>query len=151
LRSQVPVEAVMEILRDQKLRPFLLDIETDSTIYQDELTEKQARAEFLQAFSNAAAATQPLIQSGQAGAKLSGLMLIFALAPYRVGRNLDAAIEEFIEQAPAAHAQQQDDDLEQGLVQAQLELAKAEMAKVQSQTEANQANAALKMQELALK
>ena len=151
LRSQVPVEAVMEILRDQKLRPFLLDIETDSTIYQDELTEKQARAEFLQAFSNAAAATQPLIQAGQAGAKLAGLMLKFALAPYRVGRELDAAIEEFIEQAPAALAQQQDNELEQGLVQAQLELAKAEMAKVQSQTEANQANAALKMQELELK
>ena len=41
--------------------------------------------------------------------------------------------------------------VEQGLVQAQLELAKAEMAKGQSQTEANQANAALKMQELELK
>ena len=41
------VEAVEQLLKSQKIRPFVLDIETDSTIQPDENAEKQKRVEFM--------------------------------------------------------------------------------------------------------
>ena len=52
LNTHILVDSVSQrdFLRDQKVRPFVLDIETDSTIQPDEQAEKQARTEFMQAF-----------------------------------------------------------------------------------------------------
>ena len=149
--AAVTIEQVMALLRKDRIRGFSIDIETDSTVLTDEMTEKQQRAEFLGAFNQAGQSIMAMTAAGEAGAKLAGGVLKFALAPYRVGRDLDAMIDEFIEQAPAALAAQQGEEPDDGLAAAQMQLAQAEMAKVQSQTEANQANAQLKMQELQLK
>src|SRR3546814_7856612 len=51
--SQVPIEDVMKLLRDDKGRNFTFEIESSSTIMTDELQEKQSRNEFMQAFTNA--------------------------------------------------------------------------------------------------
>src|SRR3546814_7014182 len=48
--SQVPIEDVMKLLRDDKGRNFTFEIESSSTILTDELQEKQSRNEFMQAF-----------------------------------------------------------------------------------------------------
>lgn len=152
LEQAVVIEDVMKLVRDQRGRSLIIDIETDSTVMTDELAEKSARSEFLTAFSGAISAIQPLMAAGEKGAKLAGSMMKFALQPFNVSRDLDATIDEFVEAAPeiaAAMGEQEPDD--GGLGAAQMKLAEAEMAKVQSQTEANNANAALKAQELQLK
>lgn len=151
LANTVPIEDVMEMLRDSRGMNFVIDIETDSTILTDEMAEKESRAQFLQAFSNAAAAIQPLIAAGEKGAELAGGILKFALQPYRANRQLDDLIDEFVETAPEAMAQQQDDGETAELAAAQMRLAEAEMQKAQAQIAKVQADAALKEQELQLR
>ncbi|CDP50697.1 Methyl-accepting chemotaxis protein [Devosia sp. DBB001] len=152
--EQVPIEDVMKLLRDDKARGFAFEIATDSTVLTDEMEEKASRSELLAAFASAMQQLLPLFQLGPAGVNLAGEMLKFALQPYRVGRTLNAAVDELIASAPQmaqAMADQKGGGQDDGLAAAQMELAKAEMAKVESQTQANQANAQLKMQELELK
>lgn len=153
-REQVAIEDVMELLKDQKARAFSIEIETDSTILTDEMGEKQARAEFLQAFSNASAAVTPLLQAGEAGAKLAGGMLKFAIAPFRAGRQLDALVDDFVDAAPqmaASMAGGEGGEAEQALVEAQNKLAEAEMKKAEAQTLKVQTDAQGKVQDLQLR
>ena len=145
------IEEIMALFRDQKARAFAIDIETDSTIMVDEIAEKQSRAEFLTAFSNASAAIQPLLMAGEAGATLAGGMLKFALAPYRAGRELDGMIDDFVETAPQMMQQQGGGEAEQALVEAQNKLAEAEIMKANAQTQKVTADAQGKMQELTLR
>lgn len=149
--AKVSIDAVMDILRNQKLRPFMLDIETDSTIFPDEQMEKQQRGEFMQAFSNSMMALQPLLAAGEAGANLAGEMLKFALAPFRAGRQLEGVIDEFVKNAPQEMAAQQNGGETEELAQAHMQLAQAELMKAQAQGQNYQAQAQLKMQELELK
>ena len=39
---------MVQIMRDDKLRAYNIDVETDSTVFSDENAEKQTRIEFLQ-------------------------------------------------------------------------------------------------------
>lgn len=148
--DQVTIDDVMKLFRDQKARAFAIDIETDSTIMTDEMGEKQARSEFLQAFSAASTAVTPLLQAGEAGAKLAGGMLKFAIAPFRAGRQLDALVDDFVDAAPqiaASMAQDGAGEDQKALIEAQNKLADAEMAKAQAQTLKVQADAQAKSAE----
>lgn len=129
--SLVPIDDVIDLLRDDKARSFAFEVETDSTILTDEIAEKQARAEFMQAFTGASQALMGLASMGEAGGKLAGEMFKFALAPYRAGRQMAAAVDGFIDAAPgmASAAQGSPDD---GLVAAQGKLAEAEMEKARA-------------------
>lgn len=150
LAATVPIEDVMDMLRDTRGMNLVIDIETDSTILTDEMAEKQSRSEFLQAFSNASMAIQPLMMAGEPGAQLAGGILKFALQPYRANRQLDDLIDEFVDNAPNIAAQAGEGE-EDGLAAAQMELAKAELMKAQAQGQNYQAQAQLKAQELELK
>ncbi len=151
LSATVPIEDVMDMLRDTRGMNLVIDIETDSTILTDEIAEKQSRAEFLQAFSTATQSVAMLMQAGEPGANLAGGILKFALQPYKANRQLDDLIDEFIEKAPQALAERQAEGEDDGLAAAQMELAKAEMQKAEAQIAKVQADAQLKMQELQLR
>lgn len=141
---KVPIEDVMSLLRDDRVRSFTFEIESSSTILTDELQEKQTRNEFMSEFATASQALMGLSGMGEQGAKLAGEMLKFVLAPYRAGRTLDGAIDEFIDAAPqmAAAAKGQEGESEE-LVKAQQELAEAEKIKGQAAMAGVQAKAAL--------
>lgn len=99
LANTVTVEAIMLLLRQQRIRPFVLQIATDSTIQPDENAEKAARNEFAQAFSQMTAALGPLIQAApKETAPLAGELLKFVLAPFRAGRSMDQAVDDFVQQ-----------------------------------------------------
>src|SRR4029077_20003812 len=51
IATKPTIEQVLQFLKDQKTKAFVLDIETDSTIMVNEQAEKQGRAEFLQMLS----------------------------------------------------------------------------------------------------
>lgn len=95
----VTIEKVFGLLKSQRLRPFVLQIATDSTIQPDENAEKAARAEFGQAFAQITTALGPLLQADPGAAPFAGEMLKFMLAPFRAGRQMDQAIDEFVQQA----------------------------------------------------
>jgi hypothetical protein len=127
----VPIDDVIDLLRDDKARSFAFEIETDSTILTDEVAEKQSRAEFMTAFTGASQALMSLAGLGEQGAKLAGEMFKFALAPYRAGRQMNAAIDAFIDAAPSMAAAMQPGD-DGGLAEAQGKLAEAEMEKARA-------------------
>jgi hypothetical protein len=143
LRRTVVIEDVMKVIKDKRTRGLIIDIETDSTVMVDEMAEKQARAEFLQAFTGASAAVQPLLMAGEAGAKLAGALLKFSMQPFNANRELDSLIDDFVEKAPELAAQQgQADDGSAELAAAQNKLAEAEGIKAQAAMASVQAKAA---------
>jgi len=94
----VTVEQVFGMLTSQKVRPFILQIATDSTIQPDENAEKAARSEFGAAFAQATTAMGPLVQTAPAeSADFVGEMLKFMMAPFRAGRPMEQAIDDFVE------------------------------------------------------
>lgn len=92
-------EAAIALLKDPLQRQFRIDIETDSTIALDEATEKSARVEFVTAVGQfLEAATQ--ITATPMGAELAPLLgeiLLFAVRGFKVGTQLEGAIESAIE------------------------------------------------------
>lgn len=147
--QQIPIEAVMELLRDDRARNFVFEIESSSTILTDELQEKRSRNEFMEAFARAQQAMMGLASMGEPGAKLAGAMMKFVLAPYRAGRELDGAIDAFIDAAPemAKLAQGQEGEGAE-LVEAQNKLAEAEQMKAQAAMAGVQAKAQLDQAEM---
>ena len=131
-KETVTIEQVIEFLHDQKLRPFVLDIETDSTIQPDEDAEKQRRTEFVTAIGQFMQEFGPVVQAQPKAAPFVAELLKFAAAPYRAGRDLENSIEEFAEQISQTAGQQQPSP-------------EAEAAKAQA--EATQAAAQAKQQE----
>lgn len=95
----VTVEKVFELFKAQRIRPFVLQIATDSTIQPDENAEKQARNEFGVAFAQITTALAPIVQVDPAGsADFAGEMIKFILAPYRAGRMMEQAVDDWVEQ-----------------------------------------------------
>lgn len=143
--GQVPIEDIVDLLRDDRARSFTFEIESDSTILTDEMQEKESRNEFIGAFMQASQGLMGIAAMGEPGAKLAGEMMKFALAPFRAGRQLDGAIDAFIDAAPEMAAQAQGDD--GGLAEAQNKLAEAEMQKAQAQMLKVEADSQAKMAE----
>ena len=104
------LDDVVALFQNEKMRPFVLDIETDSTIQPDEDAEKQRRTEFLTAIGGFIQQAFPLVQALPQAAPFAAACLKFAAAGFRAGRELDSVIDQFadgIEQMAQQHAQQQ--------------------------------------------
>ncbi|GMB80533.1 hypothetical protein NN6n1_13150 [Shinella zoogloeoides] len=152
--SQVPIEDVMKLLRDEKARGFAFEIATDSTILTDEIAEKSARNEFLTVFTNATQGLTAMAAMGEPGAKLAGEVLKFVLQPYRVGRELNSVIDEFIDAAPkmaAAANQQGNGEAEKAMAEANQKIAEAELQKANAAIAKVEADTASKQQEMQFK
>lgn len=149
--QHVAIDDIVKLLRDDRARSFAFEIETDSTILTDEMQEKQSRNEFMGAFTQATGSLMQMAGMGEEGAKLAGEMMKFVLAPYRVGRQLDGAIDAFLDAAPELAAQMKgeaEDDGVAALAEAEKMKAEAAMERVQAQREKDQAEFARRMQEL---
>jgi len=152
LSQTVTTEQVKELLDDEKLLPFVFDIETDSTIYPDEQAEKESRNEFMQVFVTASQALAPLAMSGPAGAKLAGGLIKFQLGPYRAGRELQGLVDEWVESLENM-PQQPNPDAEKNAAEAKYKEAMIgiEGQKLQQDGEFKRAEIGLKEQELQLR
>lgn len=150
LSRAVTQEAVQELLDDTKTDPFIFDIETDSTIFPDEIAEKTARNEFLTALATGMQALMPMVQTG--GAEAAGEILKWSLNPYRPDRAVMMAIDEYVENLANTPPQNQGaDEAAKQLAESQMQLAQAELQKAQAQTMKVEADAQGKMQEIQLK
>jgi hypothetical protein len=95
LNETPTVEKVMKLLRDQRVRPFVLDIETDSTIAPDENAQKQRATEFITAVGGFMNQALPLVQAVPQSSKLMAETLKYVAGQFRAGRQLEGEIEEF--------------------------------------------------------
>lgn len=135
LQQQPTVEKVMALLREQRLRPFILDIETDSTIQPDEDAEKQRRAEFLTALGGTLQQLAPMVAQTPQSAGFAGEILKFALAPFRAGRELEASVDEFVDQMKQQASQPQENP-EAEAAKAEAEMKQQELQMRQQETRA---------------
>jgi hypothetical protein len=86
-------EEVYALLKDNAMRCFRIDIETDSTLKADQEAEKQARVEFLTA---SAQFIEKSVQAAQIQPALSPLlmeMLLFGVRGFPVGKQLETTFE----------------------------------------------------------
>lgn len=95
LEQTVTLEQVFAFLREQRMRPFVLDIETDSTIQPDENRAKAAMSEFLGALSQTLGRLAPMVAGQPETAPFAAELLKMAVSPFRAGRQLEATIDEF--------------------------------------------------------
>jgi len=105
LQNTVTLETIMQLLRGQRLRPFVLDIETDSTIQADEMGSKQRATEFIQAVGGFIGQALPMVQQAPESAPLASGMLKFVASQFRAGRELDGVLEDFARQVTERAAQ----------------------------------------------
>lgn len=102
---QLFMQAV-QLLKDEKMRSFRVDIETDSTIQPDEDAEKQSRVEFLTASTTFLEKAIPAVQMVPESGPLMFELLMFGVRAFKTGRQLEGAFEEF-QQRMAQRMQQQ--------------------------------------------
>ena len=134
-------QAAIALLKDPLQRQFRVDVETDSTIELDQTAEKQSRVEFVQSISSFLEAAVQIAGTpmGQQMAPLLGEIMLFAVRGFKVGAQLEGAIENMIEKMQAAAKNppppQPDPQMikAQADAQAQQQQAKIDMAKTQAE------------------
>jgi hypothetical protein len=136
--------AAVELLRSDKLRGFLVDIETDSTIAPDEQAEKEARVEFLQAAGGFLAQAIPAAQAAPQLTPMLMQMLLFGIRGFRAGREIEGVFEQAVQQAEQAMAQPPAEPQPDPAVM-------AEQQRLQAEMQTKQAELALKREEMAAK
>ncbi len=135
LRKFQLIADALQLLRDDKLRGFRIDIETDSTVQGDAQEEKAARIEFIEGVTKFIEVGAQVTMSVPEFAPLAAKMLQFAVRGFRVGRDLESAIEDFCEKAEQdakAHAANPQAKVDPKV---QAETIKAEVAKLQAQAD----------------
>ena len=134
--SDVPmVETVGALLRDQRIRPFTLSIETDSTIQPDEQAEKQSRIEFTTAMGTYLREAVPAVQQAPIMAPMLVEFMRFTASGFRAGRELSDVIDQFAEQVleEAEKAQQPQEPQVDPKVQMDGEKLKADIEKMKAE------------------
>lgn len=143
LANTITIDAVVQFLRDQRMRPFALDIETDSTIQPDENAQKQRVTEFMTALGSTLAQLSPMVQAQPQSAEFAGEVLKFAVAPFRAGRSLDQAIDSFVDQMKQMASQPKPDPMAEK-AKAEAEARQSELQMKQQDMQATQAIAGQK-------
>ena len=145
IMNQPSIEQVFHFLKDNRLKSFVLDIETDSTIQIDEASEKQRRTEFVGVLSQLLPQLAQMIMADPMTANFCGEVLKFATAPFRAGRAMDGAIDDLVAQMEAKAGQQRPDDP----MTVQAKTAKEiESMKLQAKAQSDAAELKLKQEEL---
>jgi hypothetical protein len=137
---------VMQLLRSDKLRSYRIDIETDSTVFEDAEAEKQGTTEMLTAVATFLEKAVPTVQATPALAPLAFEMLAVGVRSYKEGKKIEDVVEQtrtLLEQSAQqpkppspeqqkaqAEQQQQQMDMQAAQQKHQLEIQKmqAEMA-----------------------
>lgn len=123
---------MLQVMRSDIGRCYAIDIESDSTIAQDEQEDRAARTEFITAATDYMSRVLPMAQQGIIPPDLANAMLLFFVGSFKHGR----ALEEQIEQMPDTTAklteltqQVQQGQQAQQQAQAQMQQVQADMAK----------------------
>jgi len=87
-------DEMMDIMQNDSMRTFMVDIETDSTIAMDEQEEKQNANEFLRSSAEFLTASMQISQGQPLLVPLLGEMMMFGIRRYRAGRDLEESFEK---------------------------------------------------------
>ena len=87
-------QEMIKLLRDDGLRSYRIDIETDSTIAEDLADDKAEVTEFLTAMTNYFAQVGPLVTQGLLPFEVGKSMLMFAARRFKTSKELEDALEQ---------------------------------------------------------
>ena len=146
-------EEVIALMRDDHLRSYRVDIETDSTVEVDEQAEKETRNEFLGAVGAFLQTALPAAQADKKLMPMLGEMLMFTVRGYRAGRQLEDVIEQTVDEmveAASEPAQPKPDPKQvevEGNLKLDAEKLKADVAEREARMEMDKAKTAQEMQQ----
>jgi hypothetical protein len=138
LMDQPSWEDVVDLLRDRVLRNFRIDIETDSTIAQDERAEQESRLGFAKMVGELLQAAETGIQSMPEMASAIAETFMFVLRSYKVGRPTESAFQEAMDKLVAKASQPQQPKQDPEMVKANAAIQQVQ-AKADADSKANQA------------
>lgn len=128
---------VMNVLRNEGLRGFLVDIESDSTVAPDEMAEQEAVTKLLTGVTQFIEGVAPMVQQGLLTGEQALALLRFAVRPFRGARNLEQILDE-AERSLAEAAEQPEPPSPEELAQK----AEAEKRQFETQKAATEAQSA---------
>ncbi|NYT32972.1 hypothetical protein [Rhizobium sp. WYCCWR 11128] len=94
MMQQPTIDEVVQLLRNDSIRGFQIDIETDSTIEPDEDAEKQRRMEFVQMIGGFLQQAGAMAQQNPMLVPVMVETLLFAARGFRAGRQLESTLEQ---------------------------------------------------------
>jgi len=140
--DQQLVPQALELLRNEPMRSFRIEISTDSLIMMDENQEKQDRMEFLGAVSSF---LEKAVQASQVAPQIVPLsldMLKFGVGAFKIGKSMEGQIDQTAQQFKEQLEQQQQQpqqppppDPEDLKMQHQMQM---DQAKMQAQAQSDQ-------------
>jgi hypothetical protein len=153
LMAQPTWEEVQALLRDDALRSFRIDVETDSTVQPDENAAKMAFTEFTSAIVGLMSAAASIVPSAPYTAPLFAEVLKQGARTFNVSRSMEDVIDKVFEQAEAAPPVQPQGPPPLDESAMQVEQLKSQTAQMQAQIEQQrtQMEGQLGMAELNLK
>ena len=144
-------EQAIQMLKNETVRSFNIDIETDTLVQIDDQTNKQNKMEFLSAVGGF---LEKAIQAGKEAPQLIPLMgelMLFGIRGFKVGRTLEGSFEHYITQAQQeqkqAQANPQPPQPTPEMIRAQNEIQNMQM-KAQMEQQSHQAEMQLEQQKL---
>lgn len=162
LLEQPTWDDVMGLLKNDALRSFRIDVETDSTIEADETAQKQAYVEFTTSVTGLLKAAAGIVPAAPYTAPLFAEIIKEGSRLFRVSRGMEDVIDKVFSQAeqqpPQVQGPEQPPPPDPNVVKA--EEIKGQTAMIQAQSEQErtqmdgqiaQIDAAVKMQELDVK
>jgi len=166
-------EELKQVMADDVLRSYRIDIETDSTIQADQSADQEALALLMSSIAQFTQGIQPAVESGVMDKEAAKKLLGGFLKRFRLGREVEEAIMDSQGGEEAAQREQQAQEQEmadkkaerdakmqleqikaqgaQAASQAAQEQAKVDIQKTQMEAQANQAEHEAKMAEIQLK
>jgi len=146
------VEPAIQLLKNESMRNFNIDIETDTLVQIDQQAEKQSRIEFLTSVSTFLEKILPMGQQAPELVPLMGEMLLFGIRGFKIGRTIEGSFEQYIatvtqnEKAKAAQPPQPPPPTPE-MIRAQAESQNAQ-AKIQLEQQTTQAKMQLEQAKL---
>lgn len=121
------IPQALQLLRNEPMRNFHIDIETDTLVEIDQRQEKQDRIEFLSAVGGFLKVAVAASQNNPGLVPLLGEMLLFGIRGFKIGRTVESSFEQYLEQAKqsAQQPRPQQPNPEMALAQAQIQSAQA--------------------------
>lgn len=92
---------LIQILRDQLQRTYRVDIETNSTVDLEATEDKEAIAEFMNAFGQMMAGLKPLVEEKMLQPEVAKVLILETTKRFRFGRRLEAELETMQPPQPA--------------------------------------------------
>lgn len=154
-QDQMLVPQALQLLRNEAMQNFRIEVTSDSMIYQDEQQEKDDRVQFLTAVSSFIQTATPIAQSTPELTPMLMEMLKFGVTAFKAGKQLEGVIDEtadkFREMAKAKEGQPPPPTPEMQKIQMEMQAEQQKMqAMAQYEQQKFQMEAQFKQQESAM-